>query len=126
VIRVLTDVRAARPSLALLLITHDLILAERLADRVAVLYGGVLVEDRTTTAFFQAPRHPYARGLLDAGALRGLRPIPGAAPTPGMDLSGCVFAPRCDKMIPICRTVAPSTKEDPTGRVLCHSPEGGE
>lgn len=82
---------------ALLLITHDLAAAERIADRVAVMYAGRIVEVADAEAFFgtPGPRHPYAHGLLNALPERAFAPIPGLPPELGNLPEGCAFAPRC-------------------------------
>ncbi|MYS56997.1 ATP-binding cassette domain-containing protein, partial [Streptomyces sp. SID6013] len=86
-------------SRALLMITHDLAAAERIADRVAVMYAGRVVELADATAFFgtPGPRHPYSRGLLDALPDRAFAPIPGLPPELGALPDGCAFAARCDR-----------------------------
>ncbi|MEU3753230.1 ABC transporter ATP-binding protein [Streptomyces olivoreticuli] len=105
---------------ALLMITHDLAAAERIADRVAVMYAGRIVEIADATAFFGArgPRHPYARGLLDALPERAFTPIPGMPPELGDLPPGCAFAARCPKATDACEAV-PS----PADGVACHHPE---
>ncbi|MFD3654528.1 ABC transporter ATP-binding protein [Streptomyces sp. NPDC058620] len=82
---------------ALLIITHDLAAAERIADRVAVMYAGRIVELADAGDFFgrPGPRHPYARGLLDALPEREFTPIPGMPPELGDLPAGCAFAARC-------------------------------
>ncbi|WP_066934538.1 ABC transporter ATP-binding protein [Streptomyces sp. NBRC 110611] len=92
---------------ALLMITHDLPAAERIADRVAVMYAGRIVELADAARFFGAPgpRHPYARGLLDALPDRAFTPIPGMPPELGDLPSGCAFAPRCHRATADCATV---------------------
>ncbi|MER6696462.1 ABC transporter ATP-binding protein [Streptomyces fimicarius] len=82
---------------ALLIITHDLAAAERIADRVAVMYAGRIVEIADAPRFFGAPgpRHPYAKGLLDALPERDFAPIPGMPPELGSLPEGCAFAARC-------------------------------
>ncbi|MFF7035856.1 ABC transporter ATP-binding protein [Streptomyces griseus] len=82
---------------ALLIITHDLAAAERIADRVAVMYAGRIVEIGDAPRFFGAPgpRHPYAKGLLDALPERDFAPIPGMPPELGALPEGCAFAARC-------------------------------
>ncbi|MEU6042927.1 ABC transporter ATP-binding protein [Streptomyces griseus] len=82
---------------ALLIITHDLAAAERIADRVAVMYAGRIVEIADAPCFFGAPgpRHPYAKGLLDALPERDFAPIPGMPPELGALPEGCAFAARC-------------------------------
>ncbi|MFE5720062.1 ABC transporter ATP-binding protein [Streptomyces erythrochromogenes] len=103
---------------ALLLITHDLAAAERIADTVAVMYAGRIVETAPAGAFFggPGPRHPYARGLLDALPERAFTPVPGAPPELGALPPGCAFAPRCAAADPLCRTRRPALTEG----VACH------
>ncbi|WP_413761037.1 ABC transporter ATP-binding protein [Streptomyces sp. MMBL 11-3] len=102
---------------ALLLITHDLAAAGRIADRVAVMYAGRLVETTGAAAFFGAPgpRHPYARGLLNALPERDFAPVPGLPPELGALPEGCAFAPRCDRASEACGTVP-----ELTSGVACH------
>lgn len=92
---------------ALLLITHDLAAAERIADRVAVMYAGRVVEIADASAFFGAPgpRHPYARGLLNALPEREFTPIPGMPPELGALPEGCAFAARCGRVSEACRVL---------------------
>ncbi|MEV0244590.1 ABC transporter ATP-binding protein [Streptomyces sp. NPDC050674] len=103
---------------ALLMITHDLAAAERIADRVAVMYAGRIVELSDAAPFFGSPgpRHPYSRGLLQALPERAFTPIPGMPPELGDLPAGCAFAARCDRATDICAT------EPPTGTVACHHP----
>ncbi|WP_030852900.1 ABC transporter ATP-binding protein [Streptomyces sp. NRRL F-4474] len=103
---------------ALLLITHDLAAAERIADTVAVMYAGRIVEIAPAGAFFGSPgpRHPYARGLLDALPERAFTPVPGAPPELGALPPGCAFAARCAAADPLCRTRRPALTEG----VACH------
>ncbi|MET9130967.1 ABC transporter ATP-binding protein [Streptomyces antibioticus] len=102
---------------ALLLITHDLAAAERIADRVAVMYAGRIVELTDAETFFGArgPRHPYSRGLLQALPDRGFTPVPGLPPELGDLPDGCAFAPRCDRATGLCTAL-------PSGPVACHHP----
>ncbi|MFF5964428.1 ABC transporter ATP-binding protein [Streptomyces collinus] len=103
---------------ALLMITHDLAAAERIADRVAVMYAGRIVELADGAAFFGSPgpRHPYSRGLLQALPDRAFAPIPGMPPELGDLPAGCAFAARCDRATDTCAT------EPPPGTVACHHP----
>ncbi|MEU9416544.1 ABC transporter ATP-binding protein [Streptomyces sp. NPDC048272] len=103
---------------ALLLITHDLAAAERIADTIAVMYAGRIVETAPADAFFgpSGPRHPYARGLLDALPERAFAPIPGAPPELGALPPGCAFAARCARADATCRTRRPPLTEG----VACH------
>ncbi|MCQ0003055.1 ABC transporter ATP-binding protein [Streptomyces sudanensis] len=116
--------RHADEGRALLLITHDLAAAERIADRVAVMYAGRIVEVADAGRFFGAagPRHPYARGLLAALPERDFTPVPGMPPELDALPEGCAFAARCDRRTDACR-VRPHL----TGGVACHhaAPDGG-
>ncbi|MEV5884193.1 ABC transporter ATP-binding protein [Streptomyces sp. NPDC052020] len=104
---------------ALLMITHDLAAAERIADRVAVMYAGRIVELTDAAAFFGAlgPRHPYSRGLLQALPDRAFTPIPGLPPELGDLPDGCAFAARCERATEACAVPPPLT-----GAVACHHP----
>ncbi len=92
--------RQAETGAAIILITHDLGVVAEVADRVAVMYAGRIVETGTVSALFGNPRHPYTRALLeslprlDSSGIR-LDPIPGQPPVPGALPSGCPFHPRC-------------------------------
>ncbi|MCQ4195952.1 ABC transporter ATP-binding protein [Streptomyces parvulus] len=104
---------------ALLMITHDLAAAERVADRIAVMYAGRIVELTRAADFFGAPgpRHPYSRGLLDALPDRAFTPIPGLPPELGALPGGCAFAARCDRASDACAVQPPLT-----GTAACHHP----
>ncbi|MFG3497771.1 ABC transporter ATP-binding protein [Streptomyces sp. NPDC047928] len=108
---------------ALLLITHDLAAARRVADRVAVMYAGRLVELAPADRFFgdPGPRHPYARGLLAALPERDFTPIPGLPPELGALPDGCAFAPRCDRATDTCRSLPRLTDG-----LACHHPAAAE
>lgn len=103
---------------ALLVITHDLAAAERIADTVAVMYAGRIVELAPAESFFgePGPRHPYARGLLDALPERAFAPIPGTPPELGALPPGCAFAARCAAADQRCRAERPALTEG----VACH------
>ncbi|MFF0780246.1 ABC transporter ATP-binding protein [Streptomyces sp. NPDC003720] len=103
----------------LLVITHDLAAAERIADRVAVMYAGRIVELAEAKAFFGAPgpRHPYSRGLLQALPHRAFTPIPGMPPELGNLPDGCAFAPRCERATHAC-TALPQQADG----IACHHP----
>ncbi|WP_372345765.1 ABC transporter ATP-binding protein [Streptomyces sp. KL116D] len=105
---------------ALLLITHDLAAAERIADRVAVMYASRIVELADADAFFGSPgpRHPYARGLLNALPDREFAPIPGMPPELTALPDGCAFAARCARADDTCAW-APGLLDG----VACHHPE---
>lgn len=111
--------RHADAGKALLLITHDLAAARRVADRVAVMYAGRIVETASAARFFGSPgpRHPYARGLLDALPEREFTPVPGLPPELSNLPEGCAFAPRCARATTAC-----AVRPDPRARVACHHP----
>jgi peptide/nickel transport system ATP-binding protein len=116
--------------LALLLITHDLGVVSELADRVAVMYAGRIVESGPAAGVLRSPRHPYTRGLL--ASLPGLRPgerlraIPGALPDPTTVPVGCPFAPRCDVRDVQCEHDDPGLRLTGGGRRLrCLLEDGG-
>ena len=92
--------------LSLLLITHDLGIVARVADRVAVMYAGRIVETGPAPGVLASPRHPYTRGLLASlpGQVPGTRleAIPGAVPDLAALPPGCAFAPRCPDRFEAC------------------------
>ncbi len=100
-------------NMALLFITHDLGVVAEIADNVAVMYLGRIVERSDVDTIFNAPRHPYTQALLRSIpkiAIRReeLEPIKGMVPSPYRRPSGCPFHPRCAQAIPECRTLVPA------------------
>jgi len=98
--------------MAMIFVTHDLKLVEEIADHVAVMYAGQIVEQGPAATVLVRPRHPYTRALLDCtprggGGNRRLRPIPGSLPNPLAQPPGCRFQPRCRFSAPRCETVEP-------------------
>ena len=91
----------------MLVITHDLQFAERLADRVAVMYCGEIAEISPAKDFFSEPLHPYSQGLLDSLPSRGLKPIPGFQPSLMNPPAGCRFGERCPHFSERCRQKPP-------------------
>jgi oligopeptide/dipeptide ABC transporter ATP-binding protein len=115
--------------LSLLLITHDLGVVAEMADRVAVMYCGRIVEQAPVADLFARPAHPYTRGLLSSipGGLAGDRlvAIPGVVPPLGQLPPGCAFAPRCADRMPHCDASAPTlTNLSPGHDVRCFLHEG--
>jgi peptide/nickel transport system ATP-binding protein len=95
---------------AVLFITHDLSLLLELADRIAVMYAGQLMETGEASALMRQPAHPYTRGLLNSfpslhGARRELAGIPGSPPDLRDPLPGCPFIPRCQYSVDACKAV---------------------
>ncbi len=112
-------------NLSLLLITHDLGVIAEMADRVAVMYGGRIVEDATVAALFRTPAHPYTRGLLASipGGAPGARlnAIPGTVPALGQIGDGCAFAPRCPERFDPCASQRPEAlPAGPEQHARCH------
>ena len=106
-----------RFGLTMLFISHDLAVVSKVADRVAVMYAGSLVELAAREQIFRAPAHPYTRGLLDAVPTlktergRPLETIEGTVP-PLRDVPpGCPFEPRCDLRVPECARALPPLVE---------------
>jgi peptide/nickel transport system ATP-binding protein len=113
---------------ALLWITHDLSILANLADEVAVMYAGQIVESGSIDTVLDAPRHPYTKGLLNSVPSRNprgapLRQIPGAAPPANRLPAGCGFRPRCDRAVAACVT-PPDFVEFPGAHYArCFNPE---
>ncbi len=104
---------------ALLVITHDLELAQRLGGTTSVLYASYLVEQRPTAALFTEPAHPYVTALLDARPQCGGRSIPGVAPELTALPDHCAFAARCQHVTDACRAAVPPPVAVPDGTVRC-------
>jgi peptide/nickel transport system ATP-binding protein len=116
-----------RLGLSVLLITHDLGVMSALADRVAVMYAGRVVELGPRASVLATPRHPYTQGLLDAlpkseGTVR-LRALPGAPPAPGALPSGCAFHPRCAWATARCQTDAQALATVAAGHTVACAPD---
>ena len=115
-----------RVQTALLLITHDLGVIAEMADKVALMYAGEIVEDADVFALFREPLHPYTQGLLASiptlatGHDQRLTVIRGTVPNLLRLPPGCRFAPRCPKVMDICRQVKPTLRDLQGGqRVSC-------
>jgi len=116
--------------MAMLFITHDLGVVSEIADRVAVMYAGEIVETAPRADFFRAPRHPYSQKLfasLPGMARRGeaLAVIKGMVPRLDQPLVGCRFAERCDYAWERCREEAPAWRAEGERGVRCHLAEEG-
>ncbi len=110
-----------RFDVAALYVTHDLAVVAQIADRVAVLYAGQLVEEGRTDEIFSRPNHPYTRALLDAiphlRRPRRLSGIPGETPSPGNRPAGCRFHDRCTFAVEACLTTEPELVDIGSGHV---------
>ncbi len=112
----------ADTGMAMVLISHDLGVISDLADRVAVMYAGRVVEEAPANALFDAPAHPYTAGLLAAlpdmdGPRRRLEAIPGSVPAPHDLPPGCAFAARCSARRDICEIAPPRLRELPGAKL---------
>jgi oligopeptide transport system ATP-binding protein len=120
--------RSRAHGLAIVLITHDLGVVAGIADRVAVMYAGRVVETSPVADLFDAPSHPYTAALLAsvprlAGTqLQRLSSIEGQPPRPNEVLQGCRFAPRCEAARELCRTTEPERTVSGARSVACHAP----
>jgi oligopeptide/dipeptide ABC transporter ATP-binding protein len=128
ILALLGDLRK-RLGLAMLLVSHDLAVVERLADRVAVMYLGRIVETATAPALFAAPQHPYTVSLLsavprpDPAVSRRRIVLAGEMPSPADPPPGCPFHPRCPIARPRCSTDVPPLRAVSTGHLAaCHYP----
>ena len=119
--------------MAVLFITHDLGVVSELCDRIIVMYTGHIVEEATTRALFDAPKHPYTEGLIQAipeirKERAPLRTIKGSVPNPLEKTNGCSFAPRCPYAADTChREEPPLFHPDAERSVRCwrYAEEGG-
>ncbi|MBM4437731.1 MAG: ABC transporter ATP-binding protein [Actinobacteria bacterium] len=116
-----------RTGMALLLITHDLGVIAEMADDVAVMYAGQIVEFAAVRLLFAAPKHPYTRGLLESiptvttDRRTRLNTIRGTVPHMLRLPQGCLFEPRCPFAMQVCREVRPETQRLSDGRLIrCH------
>ena len=115
-----------RNHMTVLLITHDLGVVAEMAQRVAVMYAGEIVEVASRDAFFDHPAHPYSQQLF--ASLPGkhkrdqaLAVIQGAVPSLAQQFSGCRFADRCNQVMDICRSTIPEWHEVSDGHLVrCH------
>jgi oligopeptide transport system ATP-binding protein len=128
VLNLLKDIQADA-GVSYLFISHDLSTLRFMADRVAIMYVGRLVEYGTSRQVFSAPQHPYTQALIaavpDVSAPEGARPartrLTGEPPDPASPPPGCPFHPRCPAAIDICRTVRPELRLKVTGQLAaCH------
>ncbi|SEE99815.1 oligopeptide transport system ATP-binding protein [Streptomyces sp. 3213] len=128
VLNLLSDLVRDR-GLTMLFISHDLGVVRHIADRIAVMYLGQIIEIATRDAFFAAPAHPYSRALLSSvpvlrpGEKREQEVLEGELPDPANPPEGCLFRTRCPIATEECRTTAPELREiTPSRSVRCHLP----
>jgi oligopeptide/dipeptide ABC transporter ATP-binding protein len=121
-------IAAEETGAATIMITHDLGVVAEMADRIAVMYGGKVVETGTVDEIYHEPRHPYTLGLMMSlpritGEMKRLLPIPGNPPSLINRPPGCSFHPRCrmSEGRELCRTVVPELYEASAGHLsACH------
>jgi oligopeptide/dipeptide ABC transporter ATP-binding protein len=122
ILDLLAELRA-KFGLAMLFISHDLAVVSYVADRVAVMYAGRMVELGAKRDIFHAPAHPYTRGLLHAvpdlktDRTRPLQTIDGTVPSLQSMPSGCAFEPRCEFRVPDCQRALPPLIEVAAGHL---------
>jgi oligopeptide transport system ATP-binding protein len=118
--------------LSIVLITHDLGVIAGLADRVAVMYAGRIVEEAPAADLFRSPCHPYSDNLLramprlDTAIATELAAIPGQPPGHLAAARGCAFVDRCGSAVDICASITPMLRSGRSGQrlVACHNPIG--
>ncbi|RJG40378.1 oligopeptide/dipeptide ABC transporter ATP-binding protein [Mesorhizobium sp. DCY119] len=112
--------------IAMVFISHDLKVVRNIADRVAVMYLGRIVEEASSDVIFRSPRHPYTQALVSSvpvpgKPLEGRVILQGEPPNPANRPSGCAFHPRCSMARDICRTTTPVLRQIENRRtVACH------
>lgn len=130
ILNLMADLRAQR-GLSYLMISHDLSAVDHLADQIAVMYLGRIVEIGPRDDVFQRPSHPYTKALVEAiprvghGKRRRGRAIDGDVPSPLAPPPGCAFNPRCPKVQDRCRVEAPRLEahRGADHRAACHFPD---
>lgn len=101
----------------IIMITHDLGVVASICDRIAIMYGGKIVEEGTTDEIFYNPKHPYTKGLLscisnpDEIERKELHPIPGSPPDLLNIEDNCPFADRCEKAMKVCKMAMPKAEK---------------
>jgi dipeptide transport system ATP-binding protein len=114
--------------MALILVTHNMGVVSDMTERVAVMYAGQIMEERSTEALFAAAQHPYTAALLaarpEASDGGRLATIPGVVPGPDDRPRGCLFSPRCAYATPLSEEFRPDLRPWMGGLVRCHYPLG--
>ena len=125
VVNMLRDLQEQH-KIAMVFISHDLKVVRNIADRVAVMYLGKIVEEASSDVIFSFPQHPYTKALVSSvpvpgKKLEGRMVLQGEPPNPANRPSGCAFHPRCPLASEICRTVTPELRMVGDGRTAaCH------
>ncbi|NTF33976.1 oligopeptide/dipeptide ABC transporter ATP-binding protein [Rhizobium skierniewicense] len=125
VVNMLRDLQE-KNHIAMVFISHDLKVVRNIADRVAVMYLGRIVEEASSDVIFATPLHPYTKALVSSvpvpgKMLQGRTILQGEPPNPANRPSGCAFHPRCPVAVDLCRTSVPSLRPISAGRTAaCH------
>jgi peptide/nickel transport system ATP-binding protein len=110
--------------ISMIFITHNMALVSEIADRIAVMYAGKIVEIADAEEIFINPMHPYTQALMasvpEVGVYKKLRAIPGEPPSLMNPPRGCRFHPRCPYVMDICRSIEPTLKKLGDHYVACH------
>jgi peptide/nickel transport system ATP-binding protein len=112
--------------LTILYVTHDMAVHAQIADRIGIMYAGLIVEIGLATDVLKKPLHPYSNALVEAipqvgGVRKRLQSLPGVVPSPLSWPPGCAFHPRCSHVMDICRGQTPVLREVEPGRIVaCH------
>ena len=118
----------AELGMSLVLVSHDLAVVASLAERIAVMYAGRIVESAAADQIFRRPRHPYTAELLrctptlSGPLLERMPTLPGQPPDAAAALPGCAFAPRCPRAAERCRVERPLLSGGAAGAAACHYP----
>ncbi len=129
VLQLLKDIQAESGN-TVLLVTHDMAVHANVADRVAIMYAGRIVEEGPTKTIFGASRHPYTQHLIRSlpaiGDKSSRASLGGMPPNLANPPAGCRFHPRCPRAVDVCRAEAPKMRRlAPAHRVACHLSEEG-
>ena len=118
---------------SIVLITHDMGVVANVCNRIAIMYGGLIMECGTTDEIFYSPKHPYTKALLrsiprlDLEEGERLQSIPGLPPSLVNPPAGCPFAQRCQQATELCHTLLPEYKQfSPSHKAMCFACEGQE
>jgi len=129
VLKMLLDLRKAQIIKSMMFVTHDIAILRQIANQIAIMYAGKVVESGSATDLLYDPRHPYTHGLMNAVVTpepevrkRGLISIPGEPPDLLEPPKGCRFHPRCSRAIETCRSVEPPLVREGSRHLACHNP----
>jgi peptide/nickel transport system ATP-binding protein len=123
--RILDEIARLRDEreVAMVYVSHDLAVVAQVADKIAVMYAGIVVELGPTSELLSRPRHPYTRGLVasipDHRVRKLVRGIPGVAVGLSNRPPGCPFSPRCPQVVPECTAAVPELVSDGARSVRC-------